>query len=372
MPQHDLQRYFLPLINEHVALGPESSVLEQGYYDPSGALAAAVKAGHVLALRPTIDLATELDGLAREQRLATLETKLGDAVTAEERGTYDAALILAPFFLGNEPVRQAILTAALALKPAGTLYLQVHKSHGAKTFLRFAEEAFGRVELLGLGGGQRRLYGATEPKAIEALASVESKEEQLTGLSARGVTLKLKFVAGVFSAKRVDAGTQLLIQTVDLPSGARVLDLGCGAGAIGLAVAAGDKRAKVVLVDSSKAAVDLAGENAALNDVKNVEIRLSDGYEAVTGERFDTILSNLPAHRGMQADTEAAERFIAQAPLYLREGGELWVVANKALPYELPASRSFREVRVAANDGRYKVLHCKGAQKATMRRRSSL
>jgi len=363
MPQHDLQRYFLPLLQAHVPLGPESRVLEQGYYDPSGALVAAAKAGHVLALRPAIDLATELDGLAREQRLTTLETKLGDTIPTDERGTYDAALILAPFFLGNAPVRQAILTAALALKPTGTLYLQVHKSHGAKTFLRFADEAFGRVELLGLGGGQRRLYGATEPKAVDGLASVEPTKEQLAELNARGVTLKLKLVAGVFSAKRIDAGTHLLVQTADLPSGARVLDLGCGAGAIGLAVAAGDKRAKVVLVDSSKAAVDLAGENAALNDVKNVEIRLSDGYEAVEGEKFDAILSNLPAHRGMQADTEAAERFIAQAPLHLREGGELWVVANKALPYELPASRSFREVRVAANDGRYKVLQCKGARR---------
>jgi 16S rRNA G1207 methylase RsmC len=89
-----------------------------------------------------------------------------------------------------------------------------------------------------------------------------------------------------------------------------------------------------------------------------VEVLLSDGYDALGGQRFDAILSNLPAHRGQQADSAVAERFIAGAPAHLREDGGAWLVANKALPYELPAARAFRRVRVAAGDGRYKVLHC--------------
>ena len=35
-----------------------------------------------------------------------------------------------------------------------------------------------------------------------------------------------------------------------------------------------------------------------------------------------------------------------------------YFVANRSLPYELPASRVFREIRVVAHDGRYKVLRC--------------
>ena len=86
--------------------------------------------------------------------------------------------------------------------------------------------------------------------------------------------------------------------------------------------------------------------------------RLGDGYAAVAGERFDAILANLPAHRGHKQDLSTAERFIAGAAQHLRARGAAWFVANRALPYELPASNAFRQVRTAAADGRYKVLHC--------------
>ena len=345
-------------------------VLDLGYYDPSAALWAAGEVGAegtVLALRPALDLASELERMARDGGFAqALSVRLGDELEAAERGTFDAALVLAPFFLGNAPVRRAVTVAAAGLRAEGVMYLQVHRRHGGATFVRFAGEAFGEVEMVGMGGGQRRLYVARGPRAVAA----EGAEQRATAagnvveLAARGATLRLRLTAGVFAARGIDAGSKLLVNTATPPAGARVLDVGCGAGVIGLAFAAADRRAQVVLVDVSKAAVELTRENAESNGLRNVDVRLSDGYDAVKGERFDTIVSNLPAHRGVEQDTAAAERFIAQAPQFLREGGELWVVANKALMYELPASRVFREVRVAAADGRYRVLACKGANPA--------
>ena len=115
---------------------------------------------------------------------------------------------------------------------------------------------------------------------------------------------------------------------------------------------------EVIAVDISESAVARIRENAAANGLTNVEVRLSDGYRDLAGQRFDVVLSNLPAHRGQQADSTVAHAFIAGAPAHLRPGGAAWFVANKALPLELPASRAFRRVSIAAADGRYKVLHC--------------
>ena len=283
---------------------------------------------------------------------------------ADERGTFDLALLLAPFFLGNAPVRQAWTRAASALKPDGALYFQAHKRRGGDTFVGYARGLFEDVELMGMGGGQRRLYRATGPRpgatSADASAAPAAGAEApgAGGGDPRGDPQAAPRGRASSAPTASIPGSLLLAQTAQVPPGARVLDLGCGAGPIGLAVAASDPRSRVLLVDASRPAVELARENAARNELQNVEVLLSDGYEALGGQRFDAILSNLPAHQGQQADSGVAERFIAGAPARLREDGAAWFVANKALPYELPAARAFRRVRVAAGDGRYKVLHC--------------
>src|SRR5262249_43014089 len=142
------------------------------------------------------------------------------------------------------------------------------------------------------------------------------------------------------------------------PAGGHILDLGCGAGTLGLVLAAGDPQATITMVDTSQQAVDLARENALANCLARVEGLLGDGYTPVAGRRFDAVIGNLPAHRGYQADSTAARRFIVGAPAHLRVQGAAWFVANKALPYETVAAQAFREVDVVAANGRYKVLRC--------------
>ncbi len=360
MSSVDTQRYYLPLLREHVPLPRRGRVLELGYYDPHGALWAAGGAGQVLALRPSIDLVADLHRRAREADVTNLDVRLAVRPEAFEHGTFDLVLLLAPYFLGNAPVRQALEVAAAALTRGGVLYFQVHRRRGGDTFEGYARSLFNELSLLGKGGGQRRLLRAADPRP--SLPGPPAGAASVTGphleLSLRGATVRLRLAAGVFSAHRLDPGSQLLVETVELPEGARFLDLGCGAGTIGLALAAADGRARGILVDSSRPAVELAQENAATNGLESVEVRLSDGYAAVENERFDAIISNLPAHQGHRSDRSIATTFITGAPAVLREGGAAWFVANRALPYEPVAAQAFGEVRVAATDGRYKVLHC--------------
>jgi 16S rRNA (guanine1207-N2)-methyltransferase len=359
MASRDTQRYDLDLITRYVALPPAGRLLEMGYYDPRGALWAAGRGARVVALRPSVDLAAELEQRARQAALETLEVRIAVRPEPSETGSFDAALLLAPFFLGNEPVRQALLACAAAVQPAGAAYFQVHRRHGGDTFVRMARELFDEVEQLDLGDAGRRLMRASAPRPVAAHAGdVQSPADgPLHELEVRGTTVRFRLAAGVFGARGIDAGSKLLLSAVDVPRGASILDLGCGAGVIGVGLAAADPTARVVLVDSSRPATELAHENAGRNGLTNVDVRLGDGYGAVAGERFDAVVSNLPAHRGHQQDLATAERFIAGAPAHLREHGGAWFVANRALPYELPASSAFRAVRTAATDGRYKVLH---------------
>jgi len=358
MPASDTQRYYLPLLDRHVALWPGARVLELGYYDPAAAIWAAQRGAGVVALRPTLDQVREVEATARAAGASGLDVRLAVQPEPSERGTFDVALVLAPYFLGNAAVREAFATVAAALRPEGVLFVQVHRRRGGETYVRMAAELFATVELLGMGGGQRRLYRAIGPRASVLAAPAAGTQRPTLEFVVGGLTLHLRTAAGVFGAHRVDPASRLLVETVRLGRRARVLDLGCGSGAIGLALAALHPDAQVTLVDISRPAVEVAGENARLNRLKNVTVLLSDGYSALAGQRFDAIVSNLPAHRGHRADLETAERLIAGAPEHLRAGGAAWFVAGKALPYEHTASRAFRQVQIAAADGRYKVLHC--------------
>lgn len=131
--------------------------------------------------------------------------------------------------------------------------------------------------------------------------------------------------AGVFSRDRVDFGSLLLIETMQIPQAARVLDVGCGYGPIGLCAASLAEQGHVTMIDVNERAVALACGNAERNQIKNVEILQSDLYEAVKGRIFDVILTNPP----IRAGKETVHRIFTEGYELLAEGGEMWVVIQK-------------------------------------------
>ncbi len=113
-------------------------------------------------------------------------------------------------------------------------------------------------------------------------------------------SLDLVSTWGLFSPREVDAGTRLLLDHIDPGDATRILDLGCGYGPIGLCLAARLPESRVTLVDRDFVAVDYARANAERNGLGNVEARLSNGFSALAGRRFDLVVSNLPAKVGRE------------------------------------------------------------------------
>ena len=133
---------------------------------------------------------------------------------------------------------------------------------------------------------------------------------------------------GLFSAKRLDEGSAMLLEELaTLPPPSRVLDLGCGSGAIGLALAKRWPNSTVELVDKDFVAVETTQANIDGNAVPNATVRLSAGFRDVTAEPFDLIVSNLPA----QAGNQALDELLLGAHDHLRPGGTLVVVTVQGL-----------------------------------------
>lgn len=177
-------------------------------------------------------------------------------------------------------------------------------------------------------------------------------------VEARGHTLALLTVPGVFPGDRLDTGTALLLEHLTVKSGARVLDAGCGAGVIGL-LAARLGAGRVDLVDANLLAVAAARANVARLGLSGAQVLASDVYSAVPDERYDLIVSNPPFHQGKAIDTSMPDRLIAEAPDHLASGGCLLVVANSFLRYQRHMDQVFREVETVAATRQYHVIHAR-------------
>jgi release factor glutamine methyltransferase len=92
--------------------------------------------------------------------------------------------------------------------------------------------------------------------------------------------------------------TELLVERalelVSLEHPSRVLDLGTGSGAIALAVAHARAHAQVIAVDLSQDALAVAAGNRRALAIGNLELKQSDWFSGLHGERFDVIVSNPP------------------------------------------------------------------------------
>lgn len=116
-----------------------------------------------------------------------------------------------------------------------------------------------------------------------------------------GHNLTLKTRWGVFSPRSIDEGTALLMEYLAVSKQDKCLDLGCGYGVIGLAVAKSCFEGEVHLVDKDFVAVELAHSNAKLNHIDNAKAYLSDGFLSVKPHNyFDQIISNIPAKVGRE------------------------------------------------------------------------
>ena len=145
-------------------------------------------------------------------------------------------------------------------------------------------------------------YFVAEPKSKERFGLVRTT---LCGRNFEFLT-----ASSVFSKRRIDLGTRLLIESMILPKTGCILDIGCGYGAVGIVAAALNPKLHVIMTDVNVRAVRLARKNLPLNKIFNAEVRYGHFYEPVEDLKFECILSNPPVSAGM----ETVKAIVTQAP----------------------------------------------------------
>lgn len=130
---------------------------------------------------------------------------------------------------------------------------------------------------------------------------------------------------GVFSHRQLDGGARALIEAMRIQPRARVLDLGCGSGAVGVAAGLRAEGVQVVAVDSNPRAIESTLWAAERNGLAGLEARLNADGSAIETAGFDLVLANPPYYSGFRL----AELFSSTAARALRPGGQLLLVTKR-------------------------------------------
>ncbi|MGY6409664.1 MAG: class I SAM-dependent methyltransferase [Alkalilacustris sp.] len=159
---------------------------------------------------------------------------------------------------------------------------------------------------------------------------------------------------GVFSADGPDPGSVLLAQALPAALPGRVADLGAGWGWLAAQVLDRKGVEELHLVEADHAGLECAREN--LSDPR-VRFHWADARHFRPGAPLDAVVMNPPFHSDRRGDPGLGTAFIAAAAGMLSPRGELWLVANRHLPYEAALRAGFREVAELPGTTAFKLFH---------------
>jgi 16S rRNA G1207 methylase RsmC len=190
-------------------------------------------------------------------------------------------------------------------------------------------------------------YFSSNPKSnyVTSLISVVLKDR----------TFNFFTSSSVFAKKRIDPGTELLIENMILPKEGVILDLGCGYGAIGIVVATINPKLEVIMTDINSRATELAKLNLKKNRIVNAQVRKGYLYEPVKDLVFNCILLNPPVSAGIKI----VKKMILEAPKQLAPNGLFQMVIRSKIGAKfLPEifKESFRNCKIISRGAGYRVL----------------
>jgi 16S rRNA (guanine1207-N2)-methyltransferase len=189
-------------------------------------------------------------------------------------------------------------------------------------------------------------YFASEPSAAHRPEAVH--------VLLPDVHLELGTDSGVFSPRRLDPGTRLLLDTAPPPpSSGNLLDLGCGYGPLALVLASRSPAARIWAVDVNTRALALTGANAARAGLVNVTGAVPDDPRIPA--KIDLIWSNPPVRIGKNALHALLESWLGR----LAPAGEAFLVVQRNLGsdslHRWLSDAGWTAERAAARSG-YRVL----------------
>ncbi|RUO78475.1 methyltransferase [Pseudidiomarina taiwanensis] len=165
--------------------------------------------------------------------------------------------------------------------------------------------------------------------------------------------LRLASFPGVFAYPSIDAGSAMLLEHLPQWQQGRVLDFACGHGVLGAWLQRNSSALTVDYLDVSALALAATTRTLAAQQLTGTLIA-QDGLAAEQGQ-YKYIVSHPPFHTGLATDYKIGAEFLKQSRQHLERGGELWLVANRFLPWPELLEQVFGRFERVAQDNKFAV-----------------
>jgi 16S rRNA (guanine1207-N2)-methyltransferase len=274
------------------------------------------------------------------------------ATLPDDAKDFDVIAVDITSYPSNRALLETVHAGAKRLKQNGALYAAGPKDLGILSFTRKMDRLLGNAEPLAYRKGQRIVVA----RRTGEVAEMPPDEDAATfAISLDGQQFEMVRAPGVFARGELDAATAMLIDALTITAGDRVLDLGCGAGIVGMAAAHRAAEIAVTMTDADAYALEAARANCERNGIR-ADIQAADVVDTITDRRFTVVACNPPFHQRGETSAELAVRFMRGAHSVLDPGGRAYFVANRFLTYESKLTEIFGNVIEVEGDEKYKVL----------------
>jgi len=174
-------------------------------------------------------------------------------------------------------------------------------------------------------------------------------------ITVNNIKLTIASLPGVFSQKKLDVGTALLLNNLPATMQGKVLDFGCGAGVISCFIGKKFPLTQLSLLDVSALALASAKKTLELNGLSG-DIFASNSLSKVTG-KFQHIVSNPPFHQGTKTSYQATEDFLKGIKSHISTQGNITIVANSFLSYKPMMKQYIGRTNTVTNQHGFCIYH---------------
>lgn len=302
--------------------------------------------GYILVLNAGPD--SDLSALPRERVVALQGFKpdfdalenAGFNVTTEATGTFSLAVVFLP--RAKAEARDLIATAN-ALSMGGVVVVDGQKTDGIDGIFKACRQ---RVDCsAAFSKSHGKIFSFPAGTGFQDWAAPKEANTVAPGFVTR---------PGVFSADGVDPGSVILAAALPPKLGEVVGDFGAGWGWLSGEILKRQTVKSVHLIEADYTALTCAQEN--ITDPR-AEFHWADVTRYKALPAFDAIVMNPPFHSSRVADPNIGKAFLSAAGRFLKPRGDLWIVANRHLPYEAHLKDVFRVVIEVSGDSKFKVFH---------------